>query len=89
MEEDKKRVELLLKKFSPRILRLAVNYISFDTTVQELRKYLEEHNDFRPDQREMYQTLLKLEGIEVNELVILSRNIANKGYNLDEIIPLV
>lgn len=88
MEEDKKRVELLLKKFSPSILRLAVNYISFDATVQELRKYLEEHKVFRSDQREMYQTLLKLEGIEVNELVILSRNIANKGYNLDDLIPL-
>lgn len=89
MEEDKKRVEMLLTKFSPRVLRLAVNYISFDATVQELRKYLEEHKNFRPDQREMYQTLLKLDGIEVNELVILSKNIANNGYNLDEIIPLV
>lgn len=88
MEEDKKRVELLLKKFSPSILRLAVNYISFDATVQELRKYLEDHKDFRPDQREMYQALLKLEGIEVSELVILSRNIAKKRYDLDEIIPL-
>ena len=32
MEEDKKRVELLLKKFEPRILRLAVNFISFDSS---------------------------------------------------------
>lgn len=29
MKEDKQRVELLLKKFKPRILRLAVNFISF------------------------------------------------------------
>lgn len=28
MKEDKQRVELLLKKFKPRILRLAVNFIS-------------------------------------------------------------
>ena len=88
MNEDKERVNLLLGKFSPRILRLAVNFISFDSTVQELRNYLIEHKDFRPDQRELFQTLLKLEGNEVNELVILSRNIANNGYDLDEIIPL-
>lgn len=88
MNEDKERVNLLLDKFSPRILRLAVNFISFDSTVQELRNYLIEHKDFRPDQRELFQTLLRLEGNEVNELVILSRNIANNGYDLDEIIPL-
>lgn len=88
MKEDKERVKLLLGKFSPRILRLAVNFISFDSTVQELRNYLIEHKDFRPDQRELFQTLLKLEGAEVNELVVLSRNIANNGYNLDEIIPI-
>lgn len=88
MNEDKERVKLLLVKFSPRILRLAVSFISFDSTVQELRNYLIEHKDFRPDQRELFQTLLKLEGFEVSELVVLSRNIANNGYDLDEIIPL-
>ena len=40
MEEDKKRVELLLKKFKPRILRLAVNYVSFDSSVSEMINYL-------------------------------------------------
>ena len=88
LNEDKERVKLLLGKFSPRILRLAVNFISFDSTVQELRNYLIEHKDFRPDQRELFQTLLKLEGTEINELVVLSRSIANNGYDLDEIIPL-
>ena len=42
-EEDKKRVELLLKKFKPRILRLAVNYVSFDSSVSEMKNYLKEH----------------------------------------------
>ena len=88
MNDDKERVKLLLGKFSPRILRLAVNFISFDSTVQELRNYLIEHKDFHPDLRELFKTLLKLEGSEVNELVVLSRNIAAKGYDLDEIIPL-
>ncbi len=88
MNEDKARVELLLDKFKPRILRLAINFISFDSTVQELRKYLMENNDFRPDQRELFQTLLNLNEAEVYELVTLSRNIANNGYNIDEIIPL-
>lgn len=88
MNEDKERVQFLLDKFSPRILRLAVNFISFDSTVQELRNYLIEHKDFHPDQRELFQTLINLNGSEVNELVILSRNIASYGYDLDEIIPL-
>ena len=88
MSEDKERAKLLLGKFSPRILRLAVNFISFDSTVQELRNYLREHKDFHPDQIELFKTLLKLEGPEVNELVVLSRNIAAKGYDFDEISPL-
>ena len=88
MKEDKQRVELLLKKFKPRILRLAVNFISFDSNVPELQNYLREHKDFHPDQRELFHTLLQLEGPEVKKLVILSGNIATKGYNLDEIIPL-
>lgn len=82
------RVKILLKKFSPRILRLAVNFISFDATIQELRNYLQEHKDFRPDQRELLHTLSTLDGSEVKELVILSENIAKKGYELDDIIPL-
>lgn len=88
LNEDKERVKLLLGKFSPRILRLAVSFISFDSSVQELRNYLMEHKDFHPDQRELFQTLLELEGLEVNELVNLSRNVVNNGYDLDEIIPL-
>lgn len=88
MNEDKERVKLLLNKFSPRILRLAVNFISFDATVQELRNYLLEHKDFRPDQRELLNTLSLLDGSEVKELVILSGNIVNKGYELNDIIPL-
>jgi len=88
MNEDKERVRSLLNKFSPRILRLAVNFISFEATVQELRNYLQEHKEFRPDQRELFKTLLLLDGSEVMELVILSGNIANNGYKLDEIIPL-
>ena len=88
LNEDKERVKLLLDKFAPRILRLAVSFISFDSSVQELRNYLMKHQDFHPDQRELFQTLLKLEGSEVNELVNLSRNVVNNGYDLDEIIPL-
>jgi hypothetical protein len=88
MKEDKQRVELLLKKFKPSILRLAVNFISFNSNVPELQKYLIEHKDFHPDQRELFRTLLQLEGPEVRELVILSGNIATKGYDLNEIIPL-
>lgn len=53
-----------------------------------MRKYLIEHMDFHPDQRELFNTLLQLDGSEVKELVILSSNIATKKYDLDEIIPL-
>ncbi len=88
MEEDKKRVELLLKKFKPRILRLAVNYVSFDSSVSELINYLKEHMEFHPDQRELYESSLQLDEAEENELKVLSSNIATKGYDLDEIIPL-
>ena len=88
MEEDKKRVDLLLKKFKPRILRLAVNYVSFDSSVSELINYLKEHMEFHPDQRELYESSLQLDEAEENELKVLSSNIATKGYDLDEIIPL-
>ena len=87
-EEDKKRVELLLKKFEPRILRLAVNYISFDSSISEMKKYLIDHMEFNPDQRELYNSSLQLDESEENELIVLSSNIATKGYDLDEIIPL-
>ena len=88
MEEDKKRVELLLKKFKPRILRLAVNYVSFDSSVSEMINYLKEHMEFNQDQRELYNSSLQLDESEENELIVLSSNIATKGYDLDEIIPL-
>ena len=88
MEEDKKRVELLLKKFEPRILRLAVNFVSFDSSISEMKKYLIEHMEFNPDQRELYNSSLQLDESEENELIVLSSNIATKGYDLDEIIPL-
>ena len=88
MEEDKKRVELLLKKFKPRILRLAVNYVSFDSSVSEMIHYLKEHMKFHPDQRELFKSALLLDESEENELNVLSSNIATKEYDLDEIIPL-
>ena len=53
-----------------------------------MRKYLIEHMDFHPDQRELFNSLLQLDGSEVKELVILSGNIVTKEYNLDAIIPL-
>ena len=87
-EEDKKRVELLLKKFKPRILRLSVNFVSFDSSVSEMKKYLNEHMKFHPDQRELYESSLQLDESEENELNVLSSNIATKGFDLDEIIPL-
>ena len=87
-EEDKKRVELLLKKFKPRILRLAVYFISFNSNVSEMKKDLKEHMKFHPDQRELYESSLQLDESEENELNVLSSNIATKGYDLDEIIPL-
>ena len=87
-EDDKKRVELLLKKFEPRILRLAVNFVSFDSSVSEMKNYLKEHMNFHPDQRELYKSALLLDESEERELKVLSSNIATKGYDLDEIIPL-
>lgn len=87
-EEDKKRVELLLKKFEPRILRLAVNYVSFDSSVSEMKNYLIEHMEFHPDQRELFKSSLLLDKSEESELIVLSNNIATKEYDLDEIIPL-
>ena len=73
MNEDKERVKILLGKFAPQILRLAVIFISFDSTIQELRDYLIAHKDFRPDQRVLFQTLLELDGTEVDNLVVLSK----------------
>lgn len=87
-EEDKKRVELLLKKFKPRILRLAVNFVSFDSSFSEMKNYLQEHMEFHPDQRELFKSSLLLDKSEESELFVLSNNIATKGYDLDEIIPL-
>lgn len=87
-EEDKKRVELLLKKFKPRILRLAVNFVSFDSNVSEMKKDLKEHMKFHPDQRELFKSSLLLDKSEESELNVLSNNIATKEYDLDEIIPL-
>lgn len=87
-EDDKKRVELLLKKFEPRILRLAVNFVSFDSSVSEMINYLKEHLEFHPDQRELIKSALLLDESEERELKVLSSNIATKGYDLDEIIPL-
>ena len=87
-EEDKKRVELLLKKFKPRILRLAVYFISFNSNVSEMKKDLKEHMKFHPDQRELFKSAWLLDESEENELNVLSSNIATKGYDLDEIIPL-
>ena len=72
-EDDKKRVELLLKKFEPRILRLAVNYISFDSSISEMKKYLIDHMEFNPDQRELYNSSLQLDESEENELIVLFR----------------
>lgn len=88
MKEDKIRVERLLKKFRPNILRLAVYFISYDARLQELKNYLAEHKDFHPDQRELLHTLITLTGEDVNELVVLSRNIVNNQYDMNEIIPL-
>lgn len=87
-EEDKKRVELLLKKFKPRILRLAVNFVSFDSNVSEMKKDLKEHMEFHPDQRELFKSSLLLDKSEESELIVLSNNIATKEYDLDEIMPL-
>lgn len=87
-EEDKKRVVLLLKKFKPRILRLAVNFVSFDSSFSEMKNYLQEHMEFHPNQRELYELSLQLDESEENELIVLSSNIATKEYDLDEIIPL-
>lgn len=88
MKEDKQRVELLMKKFTPRILRLAVSFISFNSSVCKLKEYLKEHKDSHPYQRELFKILLQLDESEVKELEVLSSNIATKGYNIDEIIPL-
>lgn len=87
-EEDKKRVVLLLKKFKPRILRHAVNFVSFDSSFSEMKNYLQEHMEFHPNQRELYELSLQLDESEENELNVLSSNIATKGYDLAEIIPL-
>ena len=53
-----------------------------------MKKYLIEHMEFHPDQRELFKSALQLDESEDNELNVLSSNIATKGYDLDEIIPL-
>ena len=44
--------------------------------------------EFHPDQRELFKAALLLDESEERELIVLSSNIATKGYDLDEIIPL-
>ena len=53
-----------------------------------MKNYLKEHMKFHPDQRELYESSLQLDESEENELNVLSSNIATKGFDLDEIIPL-
>jgi tRNA-binding EMAP/Myf-like protein len=53
-----------------------------------MKKYLIEHMEFHPNQRELYELSLQLDESEENELNVLSSNIATKGYDLAEIIPL-
>ena len=53
-----------------------------------MKKYLIEHMEFHPNQRELYELSLLLDESEESELIVLSNNIATKGYDLDEIIPL-
>ena len=53
-----------------------------------MKKYLKEHKKFHPDQRELFKSSLLLDESEEYELIVLSSNIATKGYDLDEIIPL-
>lgn len=69
-------------------MRLAVYFISFNSNVSEMKKYLIEHMEFHPNQRELYEFSLQLDESEENELNVLSSNIATKGYDLAEIIPL-
>ena len=69
-------------------MRLAVYFISFNSNVSEMKKYLIEHMEFDPNQRELYELSLQLDESEENELNVLSSNIATKGYDLAEIIPL-
>lgn len=88
MNEDKERVELLLNKFSPRILQCAVNIISYDKEMDELIIYLKENMLNKPDLRILFDILSKLDGEEVNELFTLSRNIAYSDCNLNDIIPI-
>ena len=53
-----------------------------------MKKYLIEHMEFHPTQRELYELSLQLDESEENELNVISSNIATKGYDLAEIIPL-
>ena len=69
-------------------MRLAVYFISFNSNVSEMKKYLIEYMEFHPNQRELYESSLQLDESEENELNVLSSNIATRGYDLDEIIPL-
>lgn len=69
-------------------MRLAVYFISFNSNVSEMKKYLIEYMEFHPNQRELYELSLQLDESEENELNVISSNIATKGYDLAEIIPL-
>ena len=69
-------------------MRLVVNYVSLDSSVSEMKTYLKEQMKCHPDQRELYESSLQLDESEENELNVLSSNIATKGFDLDEIIPL-
>ena len=51
---------------------LAVNYVSFDSSVSEMINYLKEHMEFNPDQRELYKSALLLDESEERELKVLS-----------------
>ena len=86
--EDKELVEKLLGKMSPRLLRLAFLFISFDSSTNELIKYLSRHQECKPNQRELLKKIIRINKTEVEELEMLSKSIVLKGYTLDEIIPI-
>lgn len=88
MEKDRKRVELLLKKFQPNILRLAVYYLSFDGTLSQLKEELNSHKEYHSDLRILYDVLSNLDQKEIAELIELSKNIAMNKYDIDDIIPM-
>lgn len=87
-QEDNELVEKLLISFSPQLLRLAVLFISFDSSTSDLIKYLSSHQEYKPNQRELLKKIIRINETEVQELEMLSKSIVLKGYDLDEIIPL-